>query len=147
MRFRLTTCARLSLALALAAGAGCGGDHTGVPASPPFDPIGSEPAGGGGGGDAPAGTNVLAFLCAESCAKGDKVCPGFSSGGYCARFCVMSLSYYPGCEAEYLSQVSCQAGNDPVCFGGPYWQTCDGALQALNACLVAGPPPSPEDQI
>jgi len=146
MRSLLTTCARLSLAAALALGAGCDGDHTGVPATPPFDPIGTEPA--GGGGDAPAGTDVLAFLCAQSCAKGDKVCPGFSSGGYCARFCVMSLSYYPGCEAEYLSQVSCQATTNPVCFGGPYWQTCEGALQALNNCLTGVQPPlPPEDQI
>ena len=142
MRFLLTTCAPLALALAL--GAGCGGDHTGISAAPPFDPIGTEPA-GSGGGDAPAGTNVLTFLCAQSCARGDKTCPGFSFGDYCSRSCVMSLNYYPGCEAQYLSQVACQATTDPVCFGSPYWQTCEGALQALNSCLAGGPPPSPQD--
>jgi hypothetical protein len=143
MRSRLTSGAALALALSLtAAGAGCGGDHTGISASPPFDPIGTEPASGAGGGG--ARTDVLAFLCDQSCMKGDQACPGFSIGAYCQRFCVMSLAYYPGCEAQYLSHIACQATEEAACFGGPVWPTCDAAMQALGTCISGGPPPQPE---
>jgi hypothetical protein len=126
-------------ALAVGAAACAGGDHTGVQATPPFDPSGSEPTTNDGGA-APPG--LLQSICGLSCENVRAACPGFPGNDPCVGQCVMGLNYYPGCEAEYLSYVACQATAPVSCpFGYPMTPQCDPAARTIHTCLTRVPPP------
>ena len=129
-----------SLLFVLAVGAAaCSGDHTGVPATPPFDPIGPEPPTGDGGA---APTGLLQSICTLSCENVRSACPSFPVNEPCAGQCVMSINDFRGCEAEYLSYVTCQATAPVSCpFGYPMTPQCDPVAQTINNCLTRNPPP------
>jgi hypothetical protein len=131
MRILRKTCASLALASALALGAGCGTDHTGIPASPPFDPIGTEPSSGGDGG---TNGGALGALCGLSCKNIVAAC-GANFGTYCTESCLGSLGGYRRCEAEQFAYVACMATTQIDCrFGYPRAPECDPALLALSQC-------------
>ena len=138
MRILRTICASLSLALAL--GAGCGSDHTGVPAAPPFDPIGTEPTSADGGSQ---NGGVLGALCALSCEHIVAAC-GDNFGIYCTESCLGTLVGYQRCQAQQLAYVACLATTQVDCrFGYPRTPACDPALLALSQCQNS---PQPEPQ-
>jgi hypothetical protein len=127
---------RVAFACTLAASCGGDGDHTGIPASPPFDPIGSEPT----SGDAGTGA-VLDLLCTQFCANLAAACPNDFQNNYCMPQCLNSLNTDVGCEAKEFLYTACLATAHIDCLSGLYHAaTCDPALQSLSDCLNSLPP-------
>lgn len=137
MRALLIACTSFAVTVS----AGCSGDHTGIPATPPFDPIGTEPTSGDGGA---AGNGVFELYCARYCANLEAACGNiFGGGDYCAQNCRGGFDYYRGCEAEQLTYLACVATTKIDCgFGFPQTPECDPALQAVGACQTRNPPQS-----
>jgi hypothetical protein len=132
---RLVACACAWLTCTLAAG--CSNDHTGVPATAPFDPIGSEPTSGAAG----AGAGILGLLCAQACANIAAACPGQLQDQNCMPQCTNDLNNYRGCEAQELAYISCLAMTQLDCVYGFYRApACDPAFQTITDCISALPP-------
>jgi hypothetical protein len=136
MRALLIACASFAVTVS----AGCSGEHTGMPATPPFDPIGTEPTASGDGGA--VGNGVFGLFCAQSCASLEAACGNiFGGGDYCAQNCRASFAYYRGCEAQQLTYLACLATTKIDCtFGFPQTPQCDPALQAVGTCQSNHPP-------
>src|SRR5262245_42884814 len=131
MKALLTACASLALTLALGA---CSSEHSGVEATPGFDPIGSEPTSGDGGG--PGSRDVIRHFCDRGCVNLAMACPtGIGvPPEYCAQSCNANPGY-PGCEAEELIYYICLATTHVECpFYFPQAPECDPVLQALSMC-------------
>src|SRR5512146_3516434 len=82
--------------------AGCGGG--GGPASPTFDPFGSESSGAssessGASTEGPGGKDAIANLCATDCARIKAVCPS-AAGSNCVASCQAELVAYPACTVQ-----------------------------------------------
>ena len=137
MKSLLTACVSLALAL----GAACSSEHSGIPAAPSFDPIGSEPVSADGG----AGNgSVIQYFCEQGCEKIATACHNGYPVAYCTQACVNNVLVYPGCVAEQLAFYACLATINVDCsFGFPQAAACDPAQQAIGQCQ-SRPPPLPE---
>lgn len=134
MRALLIACASFAVTVS----AGCSGDHTGVPAMPSFDPIGTEPTESDGGTSM---GGVLQLFCNEGCANIEAACG--VRADYCIPGCLANINYVRGCETEELIYLSCLATTHIECnFGYPRTPECDPALQAVGVCQ-SRPPPGP----
>lgn len=108
---------------------GCG-DGGGGPASPAFDPFGSEPSGAssepsGASGESPPTPQSIADLCVTVCARFEAACPS-STATNCAGSCTADATQYPACVSELQSFLIC-AGTAPI--------TCpSSATVGLEAC-------------
>lgn len=139
MKALLTACASLALALSAA----CSSEHSGIEATPGFDPIGSEPTTGDGG--AAGSRDVIRLFCDQGCVNLGKACtPGVGfQPEYCTDSCAANPGT-PGCEAEELIYYICLATTDVECpFFFPQAPKCDPAVEALAMCQST-PPPLPE---
>ena len=141
MRASLTACAALALALSTA----CSSEHSGIEATPGFDPIGSEPSSGDGGAGTGSG-DVIRLFCEQGCVNLGMACP-MGVGvppQYCTQSCAANAAAYGRCVAEQLAYYICLATTDVECpFFFPQTPGCDPALQALSHCQNA-PGPLPE---
>ena len=128
-----------SLAACLAAGA-CSDGGAG-PASPPFDPFGTEPSGSTTIEPEAPPAATIEQACARACAHVLSLCPAAAGGAECAPECAASITSFPGCEAEFRTFVSCIATAPLTCvdttINAP---ACDGASLALGNCVEGGQP-------
>ena len=137
MKAVLIACASLTLTL----GAACSSEHTGIPATPTIDPIGTEPTDTDDGGGSVGG--VYGLFCRQSCDNTARAC-GTNFNNYCEQSCVYNLQNYRGCEAEQLAYLACMGTANINCsFGYPRAPECDPAQLAVGECR-SRPPPLPE---
>ena len=138
MRTLLIACASFAVTVS----AGCSsGDHTGVSATPPFDPIGTEPTNGDGGSGS---TGVFQLFCEQSCANMAAACGNGFGGTYCVQSCLSSVSFFQNCQAQQLAYLGCLATTQIECtWGYPRSPECDPAQQAVSICQSQNPPLPP----
>jgi len=123
----------------LVSGCGSGG---GGPASPAFDPFGSEPAGatseptGASGEGSPGGATAIAELCATDCGRIMASCPS-AAGTNCVASCEASFTAYPACAASAEAYLSCISTTAIVCtsYGSLDLSACQGSQLAAQACV------------
>jgi hypothetical protein len=125
----------------LVSGCGSGG---GGPASPAFDPFGSEPTGasseptGTSPEGSPGGTAVIAELCATDCARIMAACPS-AAGTNCVASCEASFLSYPACAASVQAYLSCISSIAIICspYGSLDVSACQASQIAAQNCLNA----------
>jgi hypothetical protein len=129
----------------LVSGCGSGG---GGPASPAFDPFGSEPAGassepaGASGEGTPGGTAAIAELCATDCGRIMAACPS-AAGTNCVASCEASFLAYPACAASVEAYLSCIASIAIICtpYGSLDVSACQASQLAAQQCINPGTGP------
>ncbi|HMF43229.1 MAG TPA: hypothetical protein VKQ32_21305 [Polyangia bacterium] len=139
-------CASLAGAL-IAAGCNSG---TGGPAFPPSNPFGTDPAPttgneppGTGGIDRPPSTTTqpppptgtVEQLCTYDCQHIEALCPGGSGGSSCVGSCEQAAAYFPGCETQFKTYLSCVGGAPIDCANGnAQISGCDAQIAAVQSC-------------
>jgi hypothetical protein len=124
---------------------GCGGG-SGGPASPAFDPFGSEPSGNSGEpsgatGEAPPAKQSIGDLCVTVCARFEALCPGGTTA-YCAGSCAGDATRYPNCVPELQAFLLCADTTALTCgpSGGVAAESCGNSEVAFESCLQASYP-------
>jgi hypothetical protein len=135
MKFLGTAPLALGCALLVA---GCGGG--GGPASPTFDPFGSESSGAasessGASTEGLGGKEAVADLCATDCARIQSGCPS-AAGSNCVASCQAELAAYPACTVQAQQYLECIATIAIVCSPGGSFDAsaCRGSLNVWDSC-------------
>jgi hypothetical protein len=123
---------------------GCGG---GTGPATPFNPFGTDPSGGaseptGGSNEMPPsggqGTQSVAQLCVDICARIEASCPGYASAN-CASGCSQSATEFPNCQADLEAFLSCAGTASLTCTGQSVQvPSCMASELSLESCEASG---------
>jgi hypothetical protein len=122
---------------------GCGGGGSG-PASPSFDPFGTESAGassepaGASTEGLPGGPAEIADLCATDCQR-FMACPSIS-GSNCLASCEAEFLAYPACAGVIQDYLACISTAAITCAASGSLDTsgCVESQEATETCIDPG---------
>jgi hypothetical protein len=124
---------------------GCGGGAG--PASPSFDPFGSEPTGSsaekpGTPDEGSSGAAKIDTLCSVACGRIMAACPA-PPGSNCVVSCESEFQAYPACAAQGQMYLSCIAESPISCsgYGSLEVQACRGFELVFQHCIEPYIPP------
>lgn len=118
------------------------------PATPPFNPFGTDPSGSssepsGASNEAPpaAGGQTISSLCSLVCGRFEAACPATTMTN-CAGSCSMDAVTYPNCVPELQAFLDCAESGAITCTssGAVSISACTSTEVAFANCLQSSAP-------